>query len=272
MTDKPLDSAQEALSKIDTSVPHSARIWNYWLGGKDSYQVDRTAGDAYSETFPGIIDIARHTRRFLARSVRYLADEAGISQFLDIGTGLPTADNTHQIAQRVNPAARIVYVDNDPLVLTHARALLTSTPEGVTRYIDCDMRDSGTILEEAAKTFDLGQPVAVTINGVLGHTNDYGVARSIVRGVLEGLPSGSYLALADSTTEDEAFNKAQQGYDDTGAIPYKLWSLEEITGFFDGLELVEPGVVRIPRWRPESPEADDGPGELPALAGVGRKP
>jgi hypothetical protein len=255
--------------KFDTTVPQSARIWNYWLGGKDFYAVDREAGDQYVAIFPGIVDIAKHMRHFLARSVRYLAGEAGISQFLDIGTGLPTANNTHQIAQQVNPAARIVYVDNDPTVLAHARALLTSTSEGATDYIDTNMNDTQVILAEAAKTLDLAQPVAVTINGVLGHTNDYNVALSIVRGVMDGLPSGSHLALSDSTTEDEAFNRAQAGYDDTGAVPYKLWTVEELTGFFDGLELVEPGVVRIPLWRPDVGEV---PEELPALAGVGRKP
>jgi S-adenosyl methyltransferase len=261
--------------KFDTTVPHSARIWNYWLGGKDYYDVDREAGDQYVAVFPGIVDIARHMRSFLARSVTYLAGEAGVSQFLDIGTGLPTANNTHQIAQQVNPAARIVYVDNDPTVLAHARALLTSTPEGATDYIDTNMNDADVIMSEAARTLDLARPVAVTINGVLGHTNDYGVASSIVRGIMDRLPSGSYLALSDSTTEDEAFNQAQAGYDDTGAVPYKLWTVEELTGFFDGLELVEPGVVRIPLWRPdlgEAPEVGETSEELPALAGVGRKP
>ena len=137
------------------------------------------------------------------------------------------------------------------------------------------MNDADVIMSEAARTLDLARPVAVTINGVLGHTNDYGVASSIVRGIMDRLPSGSYLALSDSTTEDEAFNQAQAGYDDTGAVPYKLWTVEELTGFFDGLELVEPGVVRIPLWRPdlgEAPEVGETSEELPALAGVGRKP
>jgi hypothetical protein len=254
---------------VDESVPHSARIWNYWQGGKDYYAVDKEAGDQYIAVFPGIVDIAKNMRYFLRRSVRFLAGEAGISQFLDIGTGLPTADNTHQVAQQANPAARIVYVDNDPTVLAHARALLTSTPEGVTTYIDTDLTDTKVVLSEAAKTLDLAQPVAVTINGVLGHTNDYGVASSVVHGLMDNLASGSYLAFSDSTTEDEAFNRAQQGYDDTGAVPYKLWTPEEIAGFFDGLELVEPGLVPIPLWRPEP---GDDPKELPTLAGVGRKP
>jgi hypothetical protein len=255
--------------EIDESVPHSARIWNYWQGGKDFYDVDREAGDEYVAVFPGIVDIAKGMRYFLVRSVRYLAGEAGVSQFLDVGTGLPTADNTHQIAQQVNPAARIVYVDNDPTVLAHARALLTSTPEGATAFIDTNMSDAEVVMTEAAKTLDFAQPVAVTINGVLGHTNDYDVALSIVRGLMDRLPSGSYLAFSDSTTEDEAFKRAQQGYDDTGAVPYKLWTPEEMAGFFDGLELVEPGLVPIPLWRPE---VGDDPKEQPTLAGVGRKP
>ena len=254
---------------VDESVPHSARIWNYWQGGKDYYAVDQEAGDQYIAVFPGIVDIARSMRFFLRRSVRDLAGEAGVSQFLDIGTGLPTNDNTHQVAQQQNPAARIVYVDNDPTVLAHARALLTSTPEGATAYIDTNLTNTDVVLAEAGKTLDLSQPIAVTINGVLGHTNDYGVARSVVHGIMSKLPSGSYLAFSDSTTEDEAFNRAQQGYDDTGAVPYKLWTPEELAGFFDGLELVEPGLVPIPMWRPEP---TDTPKPLPTLAGVGRKP
>jgi len=253
---------------IDESVPHSARIWNYWQGGKDFYAVDREAGDQYKAIFPAIVDIAKGMRYFLLRSVRYLAGEAGVSQFLDIGTGMPTNDNTHLIAQQQNPAARIVYVDNDPTVLVHARALLTSTPEGATAYIDTNMSDTQVVLTEAAKTLDLTKPVAVTINGVLGHINDYDTALSIVRGLMDNLPSGSYLAFSDSTTEDEAFNQAQAGYDDTGAVPYKLWTPEEIAGFFDGLELAEPGLVPIPMWRPEP---GDAPKALPTLAGVGRK-
>ena len=136
--------------QIDTSVPQSARIWNYWLGGKDNYPVDRAVGDQFREAFPGIVGVARGQRGFLTRAVRHLAGEAGIRQFLDIGTGLPTADNTHEVAQRVAPDARIVYVDNDPLVLVHARALLTSAPEGVTSYIEADLRDPGKILDAAA--------------------------------------------------------------------------------------------------------------------------
>ena len=154
-------------------------------------------------------------------------------------------------------------------MLSHARALLTSTPEGATAYIDTNLTDTEVVLSEAGKTLDVDKPIAVTINGVLGHINDYNAALSIVRGLMDNLPSGSYLAFSDSTTEDEAFKRAQAGYDDTGAVPYKLWTPEELTGFFDGLELVEPGLVPIPLWRPE---VGDVPKELPTLAGVGRKP
>ena len=147
--------------QMDTTVSHSARIWNYWLGGKDNYAVDRAAGDKVAAMLPSIVAQARADRAFLGRAVRYLAGEAGICQFLDIGTGLPTADNTHEVAQRVAPESRIVYADNDPLVLAHARALLTSTPEGVCDYVDGDLRDPGKILAEAARTLDFAQPAGL---------------------------------------------------------------------------------------------------------------
>jgi S-adenosyl methyltransferase len=261
-------------AEINTSVPQSARIWNYWLGGKDNFPVDRAAGDQYREVFPGIVDVARASRGFLVRAVRYLAGEAGIRQFLDVGTGLPTADNTHQVAQRVAPESRIVYVDNDPLVLVHARALLTSDPRGVTAYIDADLRDPETILHVAGRTLDFTQPVALMLMGILGHVGDYDEARSIVRRLLDALPSGSYLALNDGTNViSDAFAEAQQGYNESGAVPYHLRSPEQIAGFFEGLELVEPGVVSVPRWRPDPGDLGGGlPAELDAFGGVGRKP
>jgi hypothetical protein len=256
--------------KIDTTVPQSARIWNYWLGGRDNYPVDRAAGEQFREAFPGIVDVARSSRQFLSRAVRYLAGEAGIRQFLDIGTGLPTADNTHQVAQRVAPDARIVYVDNDPLVLTHARALLTSTPQGVTDYIDADLREPDRIVQAAAKTLDFGQPIALMLMGILGHIVDDEEARSIVKRLLDALPSGGYLVLFDGTDTDRAGVEAQERYNQSGAVPYRLRSPAQIAGFFEGLELVEPGVVSCPRWRPE-PDAG-GPADADAFGGVGRKP
>jgi SAM-dependent methyltransferase len=274
MTDESPEAAHEtAQTGIDTSVPHSARIWNYWLGGKDNYAVDREAGDEYVKVFPGILDVARAQRGFLTRSITYLAAEAGIRQFLDVGTGLPTADNTHQVAQRIAPDARVVYVDNDPLVLAHARALLTSTPQGATAYIHADLRDPATIVAEAGQTLDLTKPVALILHGVLGHVPDARDARDIVRGLMDELPSGSYLNLADGTsyTAAEEFEQAQEGYNETGAVPYALRKPAEVASFFDDLELVEPGVVSCPRWRPDPPP-DEPPAELDVFGGVGRKP
>ena len=256
--------------KIDTTVPHSARIWNYWLGGKDHYPVDREAGDTYREIYPGIVDTAQAVRYFMARAVRYLAGEAEVRQFLDVGTGLPAVDNTHEIAQRVAPESRIVYVDNDPLVLAHARALLSSRPEGACDYVDADMRHPEDILKAATRTLDLTQPVALLLMGVLGHVTDYGEARSVVRGLLDALPPGSYLALADSVRVGGAHIAAGKTYAETGAVPYQLRSAEEIAGFFGGLDLVPPGIVPVPEWRPD-------PAPFPAvhvdtLGGVARKP
>ena len=257
---------------IDTRVPHSARIWNYWLGGKDNYAVDRAAGDEYARAFPGIRDVARASRHFLTRTIRYLAEEAGIRQFLDVGTGLPTAENTHEVAQRAAPESRIVYVDNDPLVLAHARALLTSTPEGATAYIDADLREPDKILAEAATTLDFTKPIALILSGVLGHVVDTGEARSIARRLMDALPSGSYLSLNDGTSvvAGEAYEEAAETYNESGALPYVLRTPEEIASFFDGLELVQPGVVSCPQWRPEATAS--GPSEVDAFGGVGRKP
>ena len=269
----PEEPSSTARTGIDTTVPHSARIWNYWLGGKDNFAVDRAAGDAWAATFPGVRDIARASRSFLTRSLHYLAAEAGIRQFLDIGTGLPAADNTHQVAQRVAPGARIVYVDNDPLVLAHARALLTSTPEGATAYIHADLRDPDKILAEAAEALDFTKPIALILSGVLGHIVDVGQARSIVRRLMGALPSGSYLSLNDGTSVvgGEQHEQATEDYNESGALPYIQRTPEEIASFFDGLELVPPGVVSCPRWRPD-PAPADSLAEVDAFGGVGRKP
>ncbi|MDP9794507.1 hypothetical protein J2S43_003019 [Catenuloplanes nepalensis] len=256
-------------AKIDENVPHSARIWNYWMGGKDNYAVDREAGDAYVAAFPGIVDLAKESRKFLMRAVRHVAAEGGIRQFLDIGTGLPTMENTHEVAQRAVPDARIVYVDNDPLVLAHARALLTNTtPEGVTAYIDADFHDPDLILSDAANVLNFQKPVAVMFMGVLGHVADDDEVVSIVSRVMAGVPSGSYLILWDSTNTSDGFDEAQQGYDDTGAVPYTLRSPEQVARCFAGLDMLEPGLVSISRWRSDTPDAPvvDGYGA------VARKP
>jgi hypothetical protein len=265
---------------IDTTVPHSARIWNYWLGGKDNYAVDREAGDAWLALQPEVVDIARETRAFLGRTARYLAGEVGIRQFLDIGTGLPTANNTHEVAQSVAPDARIVYVDNDPLVLAHARALLTSSPEGRTHYVHADMHDRDAVIKGATEILDLTTPVAVYFIGVLGHVTDLDEARGLVRDLMDQTPSGSYLVLCDGVHPDSDGDQHQQAQDDyaeTGAVPYRLRHPEEIASFFEGLESVEPGFVSVPLWRPDSHNdvtsiGAAAPRPVGEFGGVARKP
>jgi hypothetical protein len=262
--------AQEQQAKIDTSRPHSARIWNYWLGGKDNFAVDREAGAMVAKIFPGMVDEARASRAFLGRVVRYLAGEEGVRQFLDIGTGLPTADNTHEIAQHVAPESRIVYVDNDPMVLAHARALLTSTPQGVTKYIDADVHDPDGIMREAAGTLDLSQPIAIMLMGIMGHIGDDNEVQSIIKRLLDAVPSGSFLALSDGANTSQAAVESMEQYNKSGAIPYHLRSPEQLAAFFDGLDLLEPGVVPRTYWRPD-PDAGP-PARVDGHGGVGRKP
>jgi S-adenosyl methyltransferase len=253
---------------LDTTVPHSARVWNYWLGGKDNFAVDRAVGDQVREVFPEIVEAALYSRAFLRRAVTYLAGEAGIRQFLDVGTGLPTADNTHEVAQRVAPKARIVYVDNDPLVLVHARALLTSSPEGVTQYIDVDLHDSAAIVREAEKTLDFSEPIALMMLGVMGHVEDPDEARAIVRNLVGHLPSGSYLAMSDGTATSERVIESHRQYNESGAVPYHLREVDDFKSFFDGLEVVEPGIVPLGQWRPETPDNT----VVDGYCGVARKP
>ncbi|MCO8277947.1 SAM-dependent methyltransferase [Actinoplanes sp. TRM 88003] len=254
--------------QLDTSVPHSARVWNYWLGGKDNYPADRAVGDKVREVFPAIVENAQACRAFLARTVGYLAGEAGIRQFLDIGTGLPTADNTHEVAQRIAPTSRVVYVDNDPLVLAHARVLLNSGPEGVTDFIDANLNDTETIRREAARTLDFSRPVALMLMGILGHVEDDDEALGIVRGLVDLLPSGSYLAFYDGTDTSELIVEGAK-VSSEGGHDYHLRSPERIARFFDGLELVEPGVVTVTAWRPA--EGSDQVHQ-DSYGGIGRKP
>jgi hypothetical protein len=264
VTDQPLPD-------IRPDVPHGARIWNYWLGGKDNYAVDREIADAVSAVFPEIVDMAFKSRQFLTRAVRFLAGEAGIRQFLDIGTGLPTMQNTHEVAQQVAPDAKIVYVDNDPLVLAHARALLVNTtPEGVTQYINADYHHPERIVEQAREILDFSQPIAVLFMGVFGYVPDYDEARSIISEVVDAVPSGSYLALWDGTSTSEAVVRGAQAQGELGS-PYALRTVDEIRGWFAGTELVEPGVVPVTRWRPEDVEVGQAE-HIDAYCGVGRKP
>ncbi|MGH3822227.1 MAG: SAM-dependent methyltransferase [Pseudonocardiaceae bacterium] len=266
--DRPLDLA----AKIRFDVPHSARVWNYWMGGKDNYPVDRAAGDACIEVYPDIVSLTKQSRQFLIRAVRFLAGEAGMRQFLDIGTGLPTMQNTHEVAQQVAPESRIVYVDNDPLVLMHARALLrNTTPEGVTTYVDADLHNPDPIISDARNVLNLHQPVAVMFMGVLGHVADLEEVRSIVARVMAAVPSGSYLALWDSTNTNEAARSAAVKYAEAGAIPYNLRSPEQLGQCFEGLEMVDPGLVSLTQWRPNTAEVGKAV-PIGAYGAVARKP
>ncbi|MEV4349826.1 SAM-dependent methyltransferase [Actinoplanes sp. NPDC049596] len=228
---------------VDTSVPHSARVWNYWLGGKDNFAVDRRVGDQVRAVFPEIVDAARETRAFLRRAVGFLGD-GGVRQFLDVGSGLPAAGNTHEL---VPAGSRTVYVDNDPLVLAHARELLHT---GDVHYVAADLRDTDAVLATAAETLDLRQPVALMLLGVLGHVEDPGEARAITRALVDGLPGGSYLVVSDGTATSERVIESHRQYNESGAVPYHLREVADFAAFFDGLELVAPGVVPLTHWRP----------------------
>ncbi|MEV6391848.1 SAM-dependent methyltransferase [Nocardia xishanensis] len=256
---------------IRTDIPHSARIWNYWLGGGDYYEADRIAGEAAVAQYPEIKAIAMQSRQFLIRSVRYLAAEAGIRQFLDIGTGLPTMQNTHEVAQSAASDSKIVYVDNDPLVLAHARALLVNTTdEGVTTYLEADFHRPEVILADSRHVLNFSKPIAIMFIGVLGHARSYEEVRRVVDTTMDGVPSGSYLVLCDGATDDKAYVRMCENYAKTGGDPYIPRSSTEITGIFDGLELVEPGVVPIDHWRTDG--AARGVRGVSAWGGVGRKP
>jgi O-methyltransferase involved in polyketide biosynthesis len=259
--------------KLDTSVPHSARLWNYLLGGKDNFAVDRAAAEQALALMPELVESARADREFLGRAVRYLTGQAGVRQFLDIGTGLPTANNTHEVAQVVAPDSRIVYVDNDPMVLVHARALLTSTPQGATDYIDADARNPDAILAAAARTLDFDRPVAVMLLGIVNFIVDDAQAAAIVGRLVEAVPSGSYLVISHPTREvsPEAVDEAMRRWNASGAAPITARDRGQLAAYFTGLDLLEPGIVSCSRWRP-----DPSGGGITALVsefcGVARKP
>jgi S-adenosyl methyltransferase len=259
-------------AKLNTGVAHNARVWNYWIGGKDHYEIDQQVGEQVAGMFPIIRDIARADRRFLGRAVAFLAQERGVRQFLDIGTGLPTADNTHEIAQRIAPDARIVYVDNDPIVLVHARTLLTGTHEGVTAYLDADVHDPEAILERAGTTLDLGRPVAVMMLGILNFVLDHDKARDIVRRVMAAVPSGSFLVLTHPTFDSELGGEGQipamKFWNENATPPITARSGADIAAFFEGLDLIDPGMVSCSQWHAE----DGSVAAVPQYGAVAVKP
>jgi S-adenosyl methyltransferase len=257
---------------FDTSVANQARIYDYLLGGKDNYAADRAAVDAVLKVAPELGFTARANRAFLGRVVRYLSAEAGIRQFLDIGTGIPTAGNTHQVAQAIAPESRVVYVDYDPVVLAHARALLTSHQAGATEYIDGDLRDTGTILAQAARLLDFARPVAVTLLMILHVIPDSDDPHAIVAKVMDALPSGSYLAVSHLGSEllDQ---EAKQGFENivsrTAQQQYIGRTHEQMARFFAGMDLVEPEIVRVEEWRPDPGAGETGRSAL--WCALGRK-
>ena len=258
--------------RLDTGQAHVARVYDYWLGGKDNFEADRAYGDALEARVPAIRIAARMNRLFLGRAVRFLSEEAGVRQFLDIGTGLPTAGNTHQVAQAIAAESRVVYVDNDPLVLVHARSLLTSSPEGRTTYLDADVRDPDAILDGLSGTLDLGRPVAVLLIAVLHLVTDDAVAYPALRTIVDAMPPGSYLVLSHATGDfwprerveaADATNRAHR-------VDFRFRSHAELGRFFRGLELVSPGIVPVAEWRPDSdPSASREDANI--WAGVARK-
>ena len=266
----PLPAGKPA--EIDTSVAHPARVYDYWLGGKDNFTADREAGDRVLAATPGLRERVRANRAFLVRAVRYLAAEAGIRQFLDIGTGIPSANNTHEVAQQTAPDSRIVYVDNDPIVLTHARALLAGGPMGSIQYIDGDVRDVASITRAAARTLDSTQPTALLLLGILHLIQDAEGPYEIVARLMDALPSGSYLAISHPASDIHPGQaEAQRRYNERVSTPQTLRTRAEVSRFFEGLDLVPPGLVYVHTWRP-GPDDIVPPDGVSAYGGVARKP
>jgi S-adenosyl methyltransferase len=262
-----------APSGIDTTVASTARMYDFWLGGKDHFAVDRTAALEVSEAAPEIRLMAVENRKFLGRAVRYLAAEAGIDQFLDIGTGLPTQGNVHQVAQQVKPAARVVYVDNDPMVLAHSRALKTG---GNTAVIEADLRDPAAILNHhrTVELIDFRRPLAVLLVAVLHFIGDADDPYAIVEAICEATPPGSYLVVSHATggiVSGDSAGKVEERYRKNVASGATLRGSDDVLRFFAGFELVEPGLVQVPYWRPDDPESPDAD-KVWVLGGVGRKP
>jgi len=262
-----------APNELNTNVPQSARVYDYWLGGKDNFPADRAMAEAIARQVPSIRAQVRAQRAFMGRAVRFLVAEAGIRQFLDIGTGIPSAGNVHEVAQELTPEARVVYVDNDPIVLTHSRALLSSTPGGQLAFILADLRQPKAILDDpaVAKTLDLGQPVGLVLVGIMHHLRDVDDPQGILTSLLDALASGSYLVLTQSTPDfDPEAMRGLAEVSERGGIPNVPRSFADTERFFSGLELVEPGLVPLPDWRPDLGPAQEG-GQSYAYGGVARK-
>jgi hypothetical protein len=257
-------------SRFDPDVPHPARVYNYWLGGKDHYPADRKAAEQVMRVRPQVVAGARANRAFLARVVRYLAAEAGIRQFIDIGTGLPAPAATHEVAQTVARDSRIVYVDNDPLVLVYARALLTGSREGACGYVDADLRDAGTILEQAARTLDFAKPVAVLLLAILHLIPDADAPAALVARLTNGLAPGSYVAISHMTADfaPDEVTAAADAYNTLAPLPVTARGHTEVTALFGSMPLVAPGVVPVSEWRPNAPVQPAQPADL--YAGLAR--
>jgi trans-aconitate methyltransferase len=257
---------------FDTRVPHIARVYDYWLGGKDNFAADRELGERTLEAYPNLVFSVRANRAFLARAVRFLAGTSGIRQFLDIGTGIPTANNTHEVAQRIAPDSRIVYVDNDPIVLSHAQALLKSTPEGACAYLDADLHDPDTILAGAGETLDFGRPVAVILLAVLQFAGDDAQAGAIVNRLIEACAPGSFVAISHPASDIDAERHTEmvRRMNESMAQQVTLRDRAGVTRLFAGLDLAQPGVVRASEWRPDTELEAATPAVL--WAGVARKP
>ena len=278
MTDSGPQSRPEggtALPGFDTSVANPARMWNYWVGGKDNFAADREAAERVAEVLPSMPLLAKVGRRFLADAVRQLADGYGIRQFLDIGSGLPAADNTHEIAQRTAAESRIVYVDNDPVVISHAAALLTSSAEGKTDYIQADLRDPAAIVAGAARTLDLSRPVGVLLIAVLHFIPDTDDPYGIVARLIDAMAPGSYLVIGHAARDVQAAEVAQTAagrYNQRSSAPITLRSREQVTRFFDGLELTDPGLVPLSQWWTSGEGVTGAPKGLAGYCGIARKP
>ncbi len=266
-------SGRDKTAQVDIRRAHSARVYDYWLGGKDNFAADRDAADEAIAASPGIVDDARANRAFLARSVRFLARERGVRQFLDIGAGLPSAPNTHEVAQSADPAARVVYVNNDPIVLAHARAMMVSGPAGSCDYVDADLRDPLVILKAAARTLDLSRPVALLLVLILHLIPDTDEPHEVVRTLLAGLPEGSYLVLSHPASDirpDAVAEMTRRMNQRLMGPKATVRDHDQVSRFFGGLELLDPGLVEPPQWRPEAGEP--APPDVTIWCGAGRKP